>query len=96
MWIKIEITGLLIGLVAIAFELITIFSWFSFSDGFHELFYGGAPGAMLVVIALIIGMLSSILYLINVMCRRRRLWWLRLLSFLTMYLGFAVIGASGI
>ncbi len=96
MWLKTEMVGLLIGLVAVVFELITIFFWSGFPEAFHKQFYGGAPGAMLVGLGIIVGLISSILYLANLVCKRGRLWWLRLLGFMALYLGFAIIGATGI
>ena len=58
MWLKTEIAGLLIGLVAVVFEHIAIFFWSSFPEAFHKQFYGGAPGAMLIGLGIIVGLMS--------------------------------------
>lgn len=96
MWLKAEITGLLIGLVAVVFYLIIIFCWPSLPESFQTHFYGGEPGAMVVGLALTVGLISSILYLVNMVRKKWKMWFLRLIGFLALYSGFAVIGAMGI
>lgn len=96
MWQRIEITGLLIGLAGAAAALIEIYFWSSFSEEVRALFYGGEPGALVIGTCLIIGLLSSLLFLVNLICKRFALWWLRLVGFISLYIGFAAVGASGI
>ncbi|QTP59195.1 hypothetical protein HNO53_11040 [Billgrantia antri] len=96
MWQKIEVTGLFLGLGGVIAQLININFWSFFSDGYQELFYGGELLAFWVSIFIIVGMISSILFLVNLAFKRLVLWWARLSGFLGLYLGVAVIGASGV
>ena len=96
MWLRIEAVGISIGLVGVALLLVEIFFWSSFSDEVHQLFYGGEPGAFITGFFIIIGLLCSLLFLINIAFKRFSLWWLRLLGVMALYFGIAVIGASGI
>lgn len=96
MWQKIEVTGLFLGLGGVVVKLLNIYFWSSFSDSYQELFYGGERVAFWAGVFLIVGMISSLLFLVNLAFKRLVLWWARLPGFLGLYLGVAVIGASGV
>ncbi|MBW6393454.1 hypothetical protein [Billgrantia antri] len=96
MWQKIEVTGLFLGLGGVVVQFLNINFWSFFSDGYQEPFYGGELLAFWVSIFIIVGMISSLLLLVNLACKRLVLWWARLLGFLGLYLGVAAIGASGV
>ena len=95
-WLKLEIIGLSIGLIGSTVLAIVILFWPSFSNETHGLFYGGQPAALIVGLFIIIGVLSSFLFMINFLFKRFSRWWLRLLGFITFYMAIAIIGSSGI
>ena len=95
-WLKIETFGLCIGLISAVVSSIGISFWSSFSEETHKLFYGGEPGAIIVGILIVIGVISSLFFVINLFFKRFSLWWLRLLGFLLFYFAIATIGASSI
>jgi len=96
MWQKIEVTGLSLGLLSVAVLLIEIFFWKHIPDEVHQYFYGGEPGAFITGILIIVGLVSSILFIVNLFYKRFYFWWLRLLVVIAIFFGIAVIGASGI
>ena len=95
-WIKIESIGLGIGLTGAVVFALGILFWPSIPDDIQKLFYGCQPGAMLVGISIVIGVISSILFVNNFFFKRFSRWWLRLLGFIIFYLAVAMIGASAI
>jgi len=95
-WLKTEIIGLVIGLIATGVALFEVFFAYSFSDQARSLFLGGQPLAIVLGVCIVIGMMSFLFFIINLLFKRFIFWWLRLLGFLMLYLGFATIGASGI
>jgi ABC-type multidrug transport system permease subunit len=96
MWQKIEITGLSVGLLSVSVLLIEIFFWKYIPDEVHQYFYGGEPGAFVTGMLIVVGLLSSVLFIFNLFFKRFYLWWLRLLGVIALFFGIAVIGASGI
>jgi hypothetical protein len=96
MWQKIEITGLSLGLLSVSLLLIEIFFWKYIPDEIHQYFYGGEPGAFVAGMLIVVGLLSSVLFIANLFFNRFHLWWLRLLGVIAFFLGIAVVGASGI
>ena len=96
MWQRIEITSLSLGLLSVAVLLIEIFFWNHIPDIAHQYFYGGEPGAFVTGLLIIVGLVGSLLFLVNLCFKRFYLWWLRLLGVTAMVFGIAVIGASGL
>jgi hypothetical protein len=96
MWQKIEVTGLSLGLLSVSVLLVEIFFWSYIPDEVHQYFYGGQPGAFITGILIVVGLMSSVLFVVNLFFKRFSLWWLRLLSVIALFLGVVVIGASGI
>lgn len=96
MWQKIEITGLSLGLLSVSVLLIEIFFWKYIPGEVHQYFYGGEPGAVVTGMLILVGLLSSVLFIANLFFKRFYLWWLRLVGVIALFFGIAVIGASGI
>lgn len=96
MWQRIEITSLSLGLLSVVVLLIEIFFWKHIPDSVHQYFYGGEPAAFVTGLFIIVGLVGSLLFLVNLCFKRFYLWWLRLLGVIALFLGVAVIGASGI
>ena len=96
LWQKIEAVGLSLGLLSEAVLLIEIFFWEYIPDEIHQYFYGGEPVAFVTGVLIIVGLLSSVLFAINLFLKRFYLWWLRFAGVITLFLGMVVIGASGI
>ncbi len=93
-WLKIEVIGLLIGLLgSIVFATGSIY-WNSLPAFIQKFFFGGQYGAMLIGLLVLIGIFSSVLYFVNLLYKRLSLWWFRFLGFLVFYLALAMIGAS--
>lgn len=95
-WIKIEACGLCLGLVGAFVVLVGKLFWSSFSDDIHNFFYGGEPGALVLSILILIGVISTLLFLVNFFFKRFSRWWLRFLGFIFFYMAIALIGSSGI
>lgn len=95
-WLKLEIIGLCIGLIGAMVFATGILFWTSLSVDLQKFFYGGQPGAMTVALLILIGVISSLLFLINFFFKRLSRWWLRFFGFIIFYLAVAVIGASAI
>ena len=96
MWQKIEVTGLSLGLLSVAVLLVEIFFWKYIPDEIHQYFYGGEPGAFVAGVLIVVGLVSSVLFLVNLFFKRFYLWWLRLIGVIALFFSIAVIGASGI
>ncbi len=96
MWQKIEVTGLSLGILSVSVLLIEIFCWKHIPDEVHQYFYGGEPGAFVTGVLIVVGLVSFLLFVVNLFFKRFYLWWLRLLGFIAMFFGVVVIGASGI
>ena len=96
MWHKIEVTGLSLGLLSVTVLLVEIFFWKHIPDEIHQYFYGGEPGAFITGMLIVAGLLSSVLFIVNLFFKRFYLWWLRLLAVIALFFGIVVISASGI
>lgn len=96
MWQRIEVTGLSLGLLSVGVLLIQIFFWKHIPDEVHQYFHGGEPGAFISGVLMVVGLVSSVLFVANLFFKRFYFWWLRLLGVVALFLGIAVIGASGI
>ena len=96
MWQKIEVTGLSLGLLSVTVLLVEIFFWKYIRDEIHLYFYGGEPGAFVTGVLILVGLVSTLLFLANLFFKRFYLWWLRLTGVVALFFGIAVIGASGI
>lgn len=70
MWQKIEITGLSLGLLTVAVLLTKIFFWKYISDEIHQYFYGSVPGAFVTGVLIVVGLLSSVLFITNLFFKR--------------------------
>ena len=74
LWQKIKTIGLSNGLLGVAVLVIEILFWSSFSNEIHKLFYGGQPGAFVTGIFIIIGVISTLLFVLNLFFKRFSSW----------------------
>lgn len=95
-WVKIELVCLIIGLLGAGIALFEIVFGASFSAKAHSLFLAEQPLAIILGVCVVIGMISFLFFIINLLFRRFKFWWLRLIGFVLFYFAFATIGASGI
>ena len=93
---RIELTALVTGLASIVIALLIPFAWSLFPEIMRAYFLGGEPGAIVVGLGVLVGMVGSMLFVINLFHRQFTLWWVRLLAVLVLYLGLATVGAIGI
>ncbi|WP_428818600.1 hypothetical protein [Microbulbifer sp. MCCC 1A16149] len=96
MWIKIEISAVLLGLLGVAITLLELAYWSDLPEYVHEIFRGGGPGAFVVGLFLLAALLGSLLFLVNLGFKRFAFWWLRLLGIIIFFTGMVIVGASGI
>ncbi|MBT2771101.1 hypothetical protein J7J47_02500 [Halomonas sp. ISL-60] len=93
---KLEVTALIVGLASVVVALLIPFIWSVFPEIMRTYFLGGEPGAMVVGLGVLVGVVGSMLFVINLFRKQFTLWWARLLTVLALYLGLAIAGATGI
>jgi hypothetical protein len=93
---RIELTALVTGLASIVIALLLPFAWSLFPEMMRAYFLGDEPGAIVVGLGVLVGIVGSMLFVINLFRRQFTLWWIRLLAVLALSLGLATVGAIGI
>jgi len=93
---RLEVAALVTGLASIAVALLIPFAWSLFPEIMRAYFLGGEPGAIVVGLGVLVGIVGSMLFVINLFRRQFTLWWVRLLAVLALSLGLATVGATGI
>ena len=93
---RLEVAALVTGLASIVIALLIHFAWSLFPEIMRAYLLGGEPGAIVVGLGVLVGMVGSMLFVINLFHRQFTLWWVRLLAVLVLYLGLATVGAIGI
>ncbi|MDQ7732541.1 hypothetical protein QT231_07500 [Halomonas sp. SpR1] len=93
---KLEVTALIVGLASVVVALLIPFFWSMFPEIMRAYFLGGEPGTMVVGLGVLVGVVGSMLFVINLFRKQFTLWCARLLTVLALYLGLAIAGATGI
>jgi len=91
-WLKLEIVTMSLGLIAVVFANIGLHFWQSLSADTQNFFRGGEPGAILLGVLVILGIVSTLLLIVNLVSKRYTLWWLRTFGMLLFYFGAVKLG----
>lgn len=94
--LRLEVAALVTGLASIAVALLLPFAWSLFPEIMRAYFLGGEPGAIVVGVGVLVGIVGSMLFVLNLFRRQFTLWWARLLAVSALSLGLATVGATGI
>jgi VanZ family protein len=92
--IRLEVAALATGLASVVVALFIPLIWSVFPEIMRTYFLGGEPGAVVVGFGVLVGIVGSMLFVINLFRRQFTLWWVRLLTVLALYLGLATAGAT--
>jgi len=90
---KIEISGVVIGIVAVLFQLTVLFSHQYLPLYFLDFFRGDHIGGVVVGVALLFGFISIILFIINMVFGNRSKWFIRLGLMAIFTIGSAYVGS---
>jgi len=90
---KIEISGFVIGIVAVLSLLVVLFSYQYLPSYFLELFRRGHVGGVVIGVALLFGFISIILFIINMVFGNRSSWFIRLGLMAIFTIGSAYVGS---
>jgi len=90
---KIEISGFVIGIVAVLFQLIILFSHQYLPSYFLEFFRGDHVGGVVIGVAILFGFISIILFIINMMFGNRTKWFIRQGLMAIFTIGAAYLGS---
>ncbi len=90
---KVEITGFVLGILAIFCELVVLFNRQSFPAYVFELFRGGNIGGILVGVAVMLGFVSVILFIVNLIVGNRSKLAMRLGLLITFIFSLAILGS---
>ena len=90
---KVEISGFLLGITAVCFELIVLFNRQYAPTYLLEFFRGGNTGGVIVGLALILGFISVVVFIINMFVGNRAKWPIRLVLLTTFIFSSTFLGS---
>lgn len=93
MLIKIEISGLIVGVIAVILDLYIILNSQYLPSFYMELFRGGNTGGVVVGVAILLGIISMLVFIVNMLVGNRAVWTIRLGLLATFVITFSVLGS---
>lgn len=94
-YLSIEAYGLLIGLFGAQLTGLALLFLPSFSSNANKLIYSDQPGTVVIALLIVMGVIGSVFFVINVLEKRSMRWHYRLTGFGIFYLALALIGVLG-
>ena len=91
--IVMEMAALSAGIIMVGLELAVLINRDWLGRAAVELFRGGEPLAIIVVLAMVVGFLALVLFAINLVAGRRALWWQRCILAVGFLLTVLFLGA---
>ncbi len=93
-WIKIELAGLVFGIVALLYQTLVIFTG-AYNTALGKLVRPESIGGITMALSAIAGLLALILFVVNLIVGNRSRWWLRLLAAFIFIVLFSIVGSVG-
>ena len=92
MKLKLEIITLVSSLLSTIIFLAIITNWETIPVETRELFRGGNIGAQIFGVLMLSGFIGILLFIINLINSKKKLWWLRSIGFISYVFLIATIG----